>query len=82
MGVMAHSPLSAEGLLDDPVLEAIAADHGVTPAQVVLRWNVERGVVPIPSSTDDGHVIENADIFGFALAEADRERIDALDRSG
>jgi alcohol dehydrogenase (NADP+) len=82
MGVMAHSPLSAEGLLDDPVLEAIAADHGVTPAQVVLRWNVERGVVPIPSSTDEGHVIENADVFGFALAEADRERIDALDRSG
>ena len=80
MKVMAHSPLSAEGLLDEPVLEAIAADHGVTPAQVVLHWNTERGVVPIPSSTSAEHVIENLDVFAFSLTERDRERIDALER--
>jgi alcohol dehydrogenase (NADP+) len=79
--LMAHSPLSADGLLDEPVLAEIAADHGVTPAGVVLRWNVERGVVPIPSSTDAEHVIENADVFGFSLTDEDRDRIDALERS-
>jgi alcohol dehydrogenase (NADP+) len=78
---MAHSPLSADGLLDEPVLAEIAADHRVTPAGVVLRWNVERGVVPIPSSTDAEHVIENADVFGFSLTDEDRDQIDALERS-
>jgi len=79
--VMAHSPLSADGLLREPALGEIAAEHGVTSAQVVLRWNVERGAVPIPSSTDAEHVLENADLFGFALTAADRERIEALERS-
>ena len=78
--VMAHSPLSANGLLNEPILDEIAADHGVTPAQVVLRWNVERGVVPIPSSTRPTHVIENADLFGFSLTAANRERIASLER--
>jgi alcohol dehydrogenase (NADP+) len=80
--VMAHSPLSADGLLDESALGEIAADHDVTPAQVLLRWNVERGVIPIPSSTSEAHVIENADVFGFVLAEEDRERIASLERPG
>lgn len=67
--VIAHSPLSAPGLLDDPVVESVAADAGVTPAQAVLAWNVARGVVPIPSSTSREHAVEN-------LASA-RHRLDA-----
>ena len=50
--VMAHSPLSAPGLLDDETLQSIAKNHNVTTAQVVLRWNIQRDVVPIPSSTN------------------------------
>jgi alcohol dehydrogenase (NADP+) len=76
--VVAHSPLSAPGLLDEPVLADVADAHGVSPAQVVLRWNVERGVVPVPSSTDPDHVVENLDLFGFSLSPGDRERVDAL----
>ncbi|PSQ96032.1 MAG: alcohol dehydrogenase [Bacteroidetes bacterium SW_9_63_38] len=78
IAVMAHSPLSAEGLLTEPVLHEIAENHEIAPAQVVLRWNVERGVVPIPSSTTPSHVIENLDVFRFALSEADLQRIDEL----
>jgi alcohol dehydrogenase (NADP+) len=76
--VVAHSPLSAPGLLDEPVLAEVADAHGVTPAQVVLRWNVERGVVPVPSSTDPDHVVDNLDLFGFSLSDRERERVDAL----
>ena len=77
--VMAHSPLSAEGLLDEPVLRELANDHGVTPAQVVVRWNVESGTIPIPSSTSADHAIENVDVFGFSLTETDHDRIATLE---
>ena len=76
--VVAHSPLSAPGLLTEPVLEDVADEYGATPAQVVLAWNVSAGVVPIPSSVDPDHVVENAAAAGIRLAPADRERIDAL----
>ena len=78
--VMAHSPLSAPGLLQDETLRAVADAHDVSTAQVVLRWTVQRGVVPIPSSTDPDHVHANADVFDFALTEAEMARIDALHR--
>jgi alcohol dehydrogenase (NADP+) len=78
IAVMAHSPLSAEGLLAEPVLRDIAAEHDVSPAQVVLRWNVERDIVPIPSSTTPAHVVDNLDVFRFTLSQIERERIDAL----
>ena len=76
--VMAHSPLSAEGLLDDATLQSIAERHGVTTAQVILRWNVQRDVVPIPSSTSTAHIAANLDVFQFALSEDEMARIDAL----
>ncbi|MFC6835529.1 aldo/keto reductase [Halomarina ordinaria] len=75
---VAHSPLSAPGLLAEEVLAEVAATHGMTPAQVVLRWNVEAGVVPIPSSTDPEHVVENLDVFDFSLSREEIARIDAL----
>ncbi len=81
VGVMAHSPLSAPGLLDDATLRAIAADHGVSSAQVVLRWLLQRWLVPIPSSTNPDHVHTNADIFGFALSDDEMREIDGLERS-
>lgn len=76
--VIAHSPLSAPGLLEEPVLQEIADERGATPAQAVLAWNVERGVVPIPSSVDPDHVVENAAAAGLRLTDADRERIASL----
>jgi len=77
--VVAHSPLSAPGLLDEPVVREVAAEMGVSPAAAVLAWNVERGVVPIPSSTDPDHVVENLAAAGRRVPSEGRERLAALE---
>jgi alcohol dehydrogenase (NADP+) len=77
--VIAHSPLSAPGLLDEPVLAAIASERGLSPAGVVIAWNVAEGVVPVPSSTTDAHVVSNLRAAGARLTEADRQRVAALE---
>jgi alcohol dehydrogenase (NADP+) len=77
--VMAHSPLSAPGLLDEPVLAEIADAHDVSPAAVVLAWNVERGVVPIPASNDPDHVVANLAAARLRLTDAERDRIASLE---
>lgn len=75
----AWSPLM-QGRLDDPTLREIGARYGKSPAQVVLRWHVQRGVIVIPKSVRPERIRENADIFDFALDEEDMRRIDAMDR--
>jgi len=77
--VMAHSPLSAPGLLDEPALAEVADAHGVSPAAVVLAWNVERGVVPIPASNDPDHVVANLAAARLRLTDAERDRIASLE---
>jgi diketogulonate reductase-like aldo/keto reductase/predicted dehydrogenase len=77
--VVAHSPLSAPGLLDEPVLAEVAAERGLSPAEVVLAWNVTDGVVPIPSSTDPEHVVANLAAGRVRLDAAERERIATLE---
>lgn len=67
-------------LLGDPVISAIAKAHGVTSAQVTLRWNLQRGVVVIPGSSNSDHIRENLDLFGFALPENEMAQIAALNR--
>ena len=67
-------------MLGNETISAIAADHGVTSAQVILRWNLQKGVVVIPGSSDPDHIRENLDVFGFALTQGEMERINALDR--
>jgi uncharacterized protein YyaL (SSP411 family) len=67
------------GLLDEPVLEAIAAERGLSPATVVIAWNVTDGVVPIPSSNDAAHVVANLAAAGQRLDEEARERIATLE---
>jgi alcohol dehydrogenase (NADP+) len=79
--VMAHSPLSTEGLLDDPALQSIANRHGVSTAQIVLRWLIQRGIVPIPSSTSRAHIAENLDVFQFTLSNDEMQLIGTLRRS-
>jgi diketogulonate reductase-like aldo/keto reductase len=67
--------------LDDPVLAKIAAAHGVTPAQVVLRWQLEHNVVVIPKSARPERITANIDLFGFALTADEVASIDAMARS-
>ena len=61
-------------------LQAIAAAHGKTVSQVMLRWNVQRGVVVIPKSTHKERIEENLAIWDFALTDAEMQQISALDQ--
>ena len=72
-----YSPL-AMSRLEDPILMEIAASRGVTTAQAVLRWHVQRGVAVIPKSAHRERIRENFDVFGFALTGEDMDRLDAL----
>lgn len=77
----AWSPLAQGGeLLRDPALERIARAHGKTVAQVILRWDIQRGVVTIPKTTRRARLIENAAVFDFALTDADMAAIAALEQ--
>ncbi len=73
------SPLKRGRILDHPTLTAIASTHGVTVAQVVLRWNLQRGIVTIPKSVTKDRIEENADLFGFSLTPEEVSAIDGLD---
>ncbi len=74
------SPLGRAGsLLEQPDLVEIALTHGRTPAQVVLRWHLQVGAVPIPKSADSGRMRENLDLFAFELDITEMSRLAALD---
>jgi diketogulonate reductase-like aldo/keto reductase len=68
------------GTLEDPTVRAIAEAHGRTPAQVVVRWHLQHGIVVIPKSTKVGRIRSNADVGGFTLTEQEMAELDALGR--
>ncbi|MFJ5589678.1 aldo/keto reductase [Streptomyces noursei] len=76
----AWSPLAQGAVLDDPAIVVIAATHGVTPAQVVLRWHLQTGNIVIPKSVTPARIRQNLDVFGFALTDADLAALAGLDR--
>lgn len=78
--VQAAAPLARAAVLDDPVVVDIAETHDVTPAQVVLRWAVEKGVVVLPKSTTPAHIRTNLALFDWDLGAENTERLDALNR--
>lgn len=67
-------------LLGDETISSIAKAHGVTSAQVILRWNLQRGVVVIPGSSNPDHILENIDLFGFELTDEEMSQIASLNR--
>nr|WP_308426179.1 aldo/keto reductase [Alicyclobacillus cellulosilyticus] len=77
----AWSPLMRGEVLGHPTIVEIAERHGKTPAQVVLRWDVQNEVVTIPKSVRKERIRENADIFDFELTEEEMARIDALNEN-
>lgn len=77
----AWSPLMQGELLDHPVLEEIAAKTEKTTAQVILRWDLQNGVITIPKSIKEPRIIQNSQIFDFELTEEDMERISALNEN-
>lgn len=75
------SPLSrADDLLGEPVVTELAERHDRTPAQIVLRWHVELGLVVVPKSGDPDRIRRNIDVFDFSLTADEVARISALDR--
>jgi len=79
--VEAWSPLMQGQLLDHPVLKEIADRHHKSIAQVILRWDLQHGVVTIPKSTKEQRIKENADIFDFELTAEDMQRMDAMNEN-
>lgn len=78
-------PLGGRGhtaeLLGNSVISEIAAAHGKSSAQVILRWNLQKGVVVIPGSSNPEHIQENTELFDFTLTDDEMARINALDRN-
>ena len=75
----AWSPISRGEKLGDPLVGGIADKHGVSPAQVILRWHLDLGNVVIPKSVNSGRMAENIDLFGFSLDPDDLAALATLD---
>ncbi len=77
--VEAYSPLVRAERMDNDTIQAVARKYQCTPAQVLLRWSLQKGFVPLPKSVRRERMVENAAVSGFALAADDMEKLDALD---
>ncbi|GLI05767.1 glyoxal reductase [Paenibacillus tyrfis] len=75
----AWSPLM-QGNLDLPLLSELAGKYGKTPAQIILRWDLQHGVVTIPKSIRESRIRENIDVFDFTLSDEDMARLDGLNQ--
>jgi Aldo/keto reductases, related to diketogulonate reductase len=79
--VEAWSPLMQGQLLDQPDLKAIAEKHGKSVAQVIIRWDLQHGIVTIPKSIREPRIVENASVFDFELSPEEMKAIDALNEN-
>ncbi|KIW77115.1 hypothetical protein Z517_09561 [Fonsecaea pedrosoi CBS 271.37] len=77
--VVAYSPLTRGRRLNDATIVSLAEKYGRTPAQIVLRWGLQKGLVVIPKSDREHRIIENKGIFGWEISKEDVEVIDGLD---
>lgn len=76
---IAHSPLAQGACLANPTVRKIADSHGKSPAQVAIRWQLQRGLAVIPKSTTPKRIRENAGVFDFTLSDQDMAGMNALD---
>ncbi len=81
IAVEAYSPLTRGEKLRHPAIRGVAERHGKTPAQVMLRWSMQKGCIPLPKSAGRNRIFENAGVFGFKLSARDVEQLDSLDES-
>jgi methylglyoxal/glyoxal reductase len=76
----AWSPLMQGGLLEEPALVEIANKYNKSTAQIIIRWDIQSGVVTIPKSVKSHRISENADVFDFELSQEDMDSINALNQ--
>ncbi len=85
IAVQCWYPLGGRGytseLLNDETIVRIAEAHGVSSAQVILRWDLQRHIIVIPGSSNPDHIRENLDLFSFSLTDEEMEAIRILDRN-
>ena len=74
----AFCPLGRGKYLDNPILRKIAGKYGKKEAQVMLRWNLQQGIIPLPKSVKKERIISNADLFDFSLTEEEMREISSL----
>lgn len=79
--IQAYSPLTRGELLKDDTLAEVAKAYGKTPAQILIRWNLQHGTVPLPKANQADHFRENLAVFDFELSDEHMERLDRLDRN-
>lgn len=79
--IEAYTPLVRNQKASNETLLTLARKHGKTPSQILVRWSLQRGFVPLPKSDDPERIVQNADVFapGFALDDEDMRVLDALD---
>ena len=77
--LVAWGPLFRGKLMQHPAIVEIAAAHGKTPGQIILRWHIQKGHIAIPKSSNESRIHENGDVCSFILTPDDMDRIDALD---
>jgi len=73
------SPLASGQLIDDPTLTVIAAKHGKSTAQVMIRWHLQQGLIVLPKSVTPSRIAENIDVFGFELDDEDMATIAGME---
>eukprot|EP00929_Paragymnodinium_shiwhaense_P024374 TRINITY_DN15015_c0_g1_i9.p1 TRINITY_DN15015_c0_g1~~TRINITY_DN15015_c0_g1_i9.p1 ORF type:complete len:359 (-),score=65.36 TRINITY_DN15015_c0_g1_i9:353-1429(-) len=80
IAVQVYGSINAKGLLDDPTVAAVAGELGRTPAQVLLRWAAQRGVMVLPKTGNKDRILANAKLWDFSLSSAQWQRIARLDK--
>ena len=80
--VEAWSPLGSGRLLADPLVNEIGAAHGKSAAQTCVRYALQHGIVPLPKSVTPERIAANADVFDFALTDAEMAALDAMPETG
>lgn len=81
IAIECYSPLGRGQVLGNDIIGRIAARHGTSPAQVIIRWHVQQGLIAIPKSVRPERIKANIDVFGFALDDDDMAAIATLDKS-
>jgi 2,5-diketo-D-gluconate reductase A len=76
--IQAYSPITRQDKLDNEVLVATAQKYSKTPAQILIRWNIQLGTVPLPKSSSPDHLAENISVFDFEIAEEDMVKLNGL----
>ncbi|KAJ3503378.1 hypothetical protein NMY22_g18267 [Coprinellus aureogranulatus] len=79
--VQAYCPI-LRGNMEDPVFDELAEKYGRDKAQILLRWSLQKGFVPLPKSATPSRIVSNTHLYDYALSDNDMERIDALDKPG